>query len=315
MNTILCLSAFLAIGVFAVFLGIDLLISNRRVDLNRSMDGFAPSPPDAQPVPPPSLRAGPTLPISPKGLRERIARDLARAGLQVTSTEYLLANLLTILLGLLVGFALFRGNPILILLCAIPGIVAPKLYLRYLQGKRLEEFVAKLGSTLSLIANALRSGYGLSAAFETVSKEAAPPISTEFGRVIREVALGLSMQDALANLLRRNPSIDLELVIMAININRQVGGNLAETLDQISTTIRERTRLVSEVSALTAQQRFTAGILTFLPPLLAGVLFIINRDYVAVLWETNCGLAMLGIGATLMVLGYFGIRRILAIHY
>ena len=154
------------------------------------------------------------------------------------------------------GFALpALQNPIVLLVGAVIGFFLPRWYVRRRQGKRLNQFNKQLPDTITLIANALRAGSSFLQAIELVVREARPPISTEFQRVIREVNLGLPFEQALENLVRRVKSEDLELMVTAISIQYQVGGNLAEILDSIAFTIRERVRIKGEIRTLTAQQR------------------------------------------------------------
>jgi len=310
------LSLTFAIGMFLLFLGLDLIVSSRDRSLAKRLDIYKQAS-TSTPATPKTGRAKSAVSsrFASESFQRQLAAELARADLPITVTEYVIANLLLMILAFVLGLVIFQSNLLLALILALGGFVAPRLYLRYLQNRRLEAFNNELPGTLVLLANSLRSGYGFSQAMETVAIEAAPPISIEFGRVNREVALGLSMDEALANLARRNPSLDLELVVMALNVNRQVGGNLSEILDQIAGTIRERVRLEEEIRTLTAQQRFTAGVLTFLPPIVGTIIYIINSGYIAMLWETTCGLSMLIAGAVFMAMGYLVIRRIMAVKF
>ncbi|MBI5031262.1 MAG: type II secretion system F family protein [Chloroflexi bacterium] len=314
MDLNLLLSIVFASGILLLFIGLDLLISSRTLPLDKRMSSYASKIATNQTV----SATKKTESDSPRALEnfhKDLTNELSRAGLPLTANEYTALMLMATLIGLLIGYALFRDFIILAILPAAVGFFAPRWYLRYLQDKRMAAFDNQLAGTLTLLANALRSGYAFSQAVETVASEAAPPTSIEFKRIGREVALGLSMDDALANLLRRNPSLDLELVVMAININRQTGGNLSEVLDQIASTIRERTRLVGELRSLTAQQRFTALILTMLPPSLMVFIYIANPTYLSLLWTNACGWVLLAVGATLMFIGYFVIRKIMAIKF
>ena len=166
----------------------------------------------------------------------------------------------------------------MLLVGAIIGFILPRWYVRRRQGKRLNPFNKQLPDTITLIANALRAGSSFLQAIELVVREARPPISTEFGRVIREVNLGLPFEQALENLVRRVKSDDLELMVTAISIQYQVGGNLAEILDSIAFTIRERVRIKGEIRTLTAQQRMSGYVVGFLPIGLAGFLFVIAPE-------------------------------------
>ena len=152
-------------------------------------------------------------------------------------------------------------------------------------------------------------------------REARPPISTEFARVIREVNLGLPFETALENLVRRVRSDDLELMVTAISIQYQVGGNLAEILDSIAFTIRERVRIKGEIRTLTAQQRMSGYVVAFLPIGLAGLLFVIAPGFLAPMMDADVaflgipvGMILIGIGAVMMFIGFMVIRRIVDIE-
>jgi tight adherence protein B len=160
----------------------------------------------------------------------------------------------------------------------------PSLYVRRAKNSRLRGFNNQLGDTITLLANSLRSGYSLLQSMEMVSREAPPPVSEEFRRVVQEVGLGLSTQDSLANLLRRVPSDDLDLMITAINIQHEVGGNLAQILDTIGHTIRERVRIKGEIRVLVAQQTISGYVVAALPIFLAVVLAFITPTFMAPLF-------------------------------
>src|SRR5690606_32429750 len=145
--------------------------------------------------------------------------------------------------------------------------------------RRLHAFENQLSDTLNLWVNALRSGYSVLQGMEAIATELPPPISREFERVVQEVRLGLSLEQALANLVRRMPSEDLDLIVTAINIQREVGGNLAEILDIISHTIRERVRMKGEIRTLTSQGRLTGWVIGLLPLILAFLVYSINPRY------------------------------------
>ena len=139
----------------------------------------------------------------------------------------------------------------------IVGFFGPRIYLGMRKSARLKAFDNQLGDALNLIVNSLRAGYSTTQALEVISNEMPSPISDEFGRVVLELQLGVSFDTAMANLLRRMPSPDMDLVITAMSVQREVGGNLAEVLDAISFTIRERVRIKGEIKTLTAQGRIT----------------------------------------------------------
>jgi tight adherence protein B len=162
--------------------------------------------------------------------------------------------------------------------------------------------------------NALRSGYSVLQSMEAIARDAPEPTATEFKRVVQEVQLGIDMEDALAHLLARVESEDLDLVITAVNIQREVGGNLAEILDVISHTVRERIKLKGEISVLTAQGRITGYLISGLPIILALFLYTINPQYMGNLFENRtCGWPMLGIALALIGMGFALVQKIVDI--
>ncbi len=250
--------------------------------------------------------------IAQQSFGQRMATELARADLRLTIAEYFLFNLASTLIGFLIALLLFRN--ILAIVGALLGFYFPRLYIGMRQRRRLVAFNNQLGDTITLLANSLRSGYSLLQSMETVAKELAPPVSEEFSRVVREIGLGLSNEEALNNLLRRVNSEDLDLMITAINVHHEVGGNLAEILETIGHTIRERVRIKGEIRTITAGQRFSGYVIALLPLGLGAFLFIYNPEYMSVLFTDQCGLAMLIMAALGMVIGFFIIRRIVAIE-
>ncbi len=310
MELTLILSALFAVGIALAFLGVDLTITSRNNALEKRIDTYAPVAGTRQD----QANQGGAGRIRSTRFGRQLQTELARADLPMTPAEYVLLNLLTILFGFLVGLYIL-ASPLLALIGALLGLVSPRLYVLYLQSRRRRAFNSELPGALVLLSNTLRAGYGLSQAMETVSKEVAQPISVEFGRVNREVALGLPIQQALENLVRRNPSLDLELVVTAINVNHETGGNLSDVLDRIAGTVRDRIRIAAEIHTITSQQRMTAAILALLPPTVGLLVFVVNPSYIASLWESTCGLLLLGSGVILMSLGYLIIRRILAVKF
>jgi len=203
----------------------------------------------------------------------------------------------------------------------VVGYWLPKFWLKRRQGKRLKAFNSGLADTIMLIANSLRAGSSFLQSVEMVVREAQPPISTEFARVIREVNLGLPLDDALANLSRRVKSDDLDLMTTAIAIHHTVGGNLAEILDTIAYTIRERVRIKGEIRTLTAQQRMSGYVVGFLPVALVLLLSVIAPTFMAPMLQKPpellglpAGVFILGIGGIMMLIGFVLIRRIVDIE-
>jgi len=244
---------------------------------------------------------------------QQLARDLARADLKITVGEYLVAVTVFACLGVLIGIAL--QNAVIGLVLLLAAIFLPRTYINRKRSTRLREFNNQLADTITLLANSLRAGYALLQAIELVSREARPPMSTEFERVVREVALGLSPEEALGNLVKRIQSDDLDLMVTAINVQREVGGNLAEVLDTISTTIRERVKLKGEIKVLTSQQQYSGYIIAGLPIALSLALFAINPTYMLRLFtETHwLGWCLVGTGLTMIIAGFFIILKIVNI--
>jgi len=255
-----------------------------------------------------------------------LSRDLARADLRLKVSEYLFiwaaAIVGTPVFMFLAGFALpaFQ-NPILLLVGAVLGFILPRWYVKRRQGKRINQFNKQLPDTITLIANALRAGSSFLQAIELVVREARPPISTEFARVIREVNLGLPFEAALENLVRRVRSDDLELMVTAISIQYTVGGNLAEILDSIAYTIRERVRIKGEIRTLTAQQRLSGYVVAFLPIGLTGFLFVIAPSFLQPMLDPAVnvagiptGIILIATGGVMMFIGFMFIRRIVDIE-
>jgi tight adherence protein B len=255
-----------------------------------------------------------------------LARELARADLRLKPSEYLFiwAGSTIGVPVLMVIFGFFfpaLHSPLALLIGGLIGFLIPRFWLGRRKGGRLNAFNKQLPDTITLIANALRAGSSFLQAIELVVRESRPPISTEFGRVIREVNLGLPFDQALENMVRRVRSDDLELMATAISIQHQVGGNLAEILDSISYTIRERIRIKGEIRTLTAQQRLSGYVVGFLPIALAGFLFIAAPGFMDPMFANPpaiaglpAGVIILCFGGFMMFIGFMLIRKIVDIE-
>jgi len=241
---------------------------------------------------------------------------LARADLKLTVAEFAALHVIAMMGGFVLGyFVLFSGDLIFSIVAAFIGFFIPRIYVGRTISKRLIAFETQLPDTLSLWVNALRSGYSVLQSMEAVAKDAPEPTRTEFKRVVQEVQLGIDMPDAFEHLLERVESPDLDLVITAVNIQREVGGNLAEILEVISTTIRERIKLKGEIRVLTAQGRITGYLISFLPIGLALFLNMINPGYMGELFNDRaCGWPILGVGLALIGIGSALIQKIVDIE-
>jgi tight adherence protein B len=243
---------------------------------------------------------------------EGIAKNLAQADIKLKPGEYV--ALIVILIIVLGALAYFLGGKSLISLGigVVVALILPGFYVRQQKGKRLQKFNDQLPDMLNLMVNGLRAGYSTVQAMEAVSKELPPPISTEFHRLVQEMQIGIPMEQALDNLFRRIPSEDLDLIIAAINVQREVGGNLAEILDTISYTIRERVRIKGEIRVLTSQVVYSGRFLAMLPFILGAILWFINRPYMMLFFEDPkiCGMIMIGAILLMISAGYFAMTRV-----
>lgn len=244
---------------------------------------------------------------------DRIARELARADLKLKVAEYFALYVIAIILGALILGFLGGWHPVSFLIGAVLGAFAPRFYVKRQQRQRLNKFNDQLGDMLNLMVNGLRAGYSTMQAMEAVSKELPTPISDEFRRVVQEMQLGVPMETALDNLLRRIPSDDLDFVVTAINVQREVGGNLSEILDSISYTIRERVRIKGEIRVMTAQVRASGTLLSILPMGLALILWFMNPEYLLSFFEGPsplCGWGAIGLIIIMVAIGYFVMMKI-----
>lgn len=190
----------------------------------------------------------------------------------------------------------------------------PYFYLVYCRDKRLKKFDEQLPNALDLIGRGIRAGHALPSAIKMVADEMANPISDEFRVTFDEVNYGFSMQEGLTNLATRVPSTDLQYFVVAVLIQRETGGNLAELLDGISAMIRARQKLYGTIRVLSAEGKLSAWILTLLPIALAIVINVINPQFMEVLWKDEAGIKMITGVLILMILGIFWMRKIIKIR-
>ncbi len=242
-----------------------------------------------------------------------LTEDLARAGLNITAPEYLLIRIGAVALGALIGLFRFGFSAGPIILGAV-GFVVPPLIVTFMQRRRQTLFNDQLTGMLQLLSNSLKTGYAIDRALETVAAKSQPPVSTEFERVTTEITLGTSVEDALSALLLRINSPDLEFIVTAILLHVRVGGNLAEVLDTISDTLRDRLQTKRDMSVLTAQSRASASIITGLPILLALGLYVFVPGYYAPMTSSWIGYVLLGFAGLMILVGNLLIRRMTALE-
>jgi len=251
--------------------------------------------------------------VTKRGFGADLQTDLARADVKLRVSEFMVLSVISVL-GFFAIAQIIFGTPLLGLVFGIIGFFVPRIYLSIRKGKRLNAFNDQLGDTITLLANSLRSGYTIVQSMKTVAEQLPDPMASEFHRVTQEIALGLHYEEALNNMLRRMPSDDLDLLITAVNIQGRVGGNLAEILDTIGHTIRERVRIKGEIRVLTAQQMISGYVLTGLPIALGLVLYGINKSYMGRMFTDPCGWIMIGVALMMIVIGFLVIRKIVNIE-
>ena len=234
--------------------------------------------------------------------RVTLADRLSRAGLRFTSSEFLLIEIALTASMAVLGLLVFGFGPSVFLLGGF-GAVAPILYLNSRQGARQVAFDSQLANTVTLLSNSLKTGYSLIQALDTIAKKSASPVSDEFERVVSAVQFGSSVEDALAQLVERVQNPDLDFIVIAILLHRKVGGNLAEILDNIGDTIRERVRMKREMSVVTAHARASSRVISSLPVILASLMYMITPRYFQPMLSSPIGWAMIVIAIFLVVAG------------
>ena len=253
------------------------------------------------------------------GMGPALARDLERAGMPMTAAEYALICLALGMAAFVIGA--WRGGslvglpgPLVGLAAAVPAAYAPIIYLRFQAGSRVKRLGDQLPGVLTLLVGALRAGYGLPQALAMLAEQVPPPASVEFGRVMRAISLGMPVPRALGQMADRVDSDDLALMVTAIGVQYELGGNLAQTLETISETVRDRIKLKREIGTMTAQQRLTGYVLAALPFLLGVAIYFLNPEYIMRLFAPG-RIRILPVAAVVMMgLGFLAINKIVDIE-
>jgi tight adherence protein B len=290
--------------------------------LEQFVGGGAPAGQGAQPNKAADMIESVDQAVSKSERGSKIARDLARADLKLRVVEFIGLKIVAGAVGALLGAVLGRADTMAMTGAAVLGFVVflfiPDIYVNSRAKGRVKAFNNQLGDTISMMANALRGGYAFLQTMDLVAREAPKPTSDEFRRVVQEVGLGRTTEDALNNLQRRVPSEDLDLLVTAVNIQHEVGGNLAQILDTIGHTIRERVRIKGEIQTLTAQGRISGYVITALPILLAGYIQLVNPEYMAPMFtfgfppDAWCCLPVTSL--VMIAIGYWAIMKIVDIE-
>lgn len=252
-----------------------------------------------------------------RGGGEKIKESLARADLKLTVGEFLMLRIGTAVLGAGLGYiagltnSLITGMPIPFAVAGtFLGYKAPPFWVGRRASGRLNAFNNQLPDTVVLLANGLRSGNSVAQAMALASREAPPPTNAEFARVVAEMSLGIPPEEALANMVRRVPSEDLDMMVTAMNVSAEVGGNLAEVLEKIGETIRQRVRLKGDIATLTAQQQGAGYIVSILPVLIGIVLFLLNGKYMKPMFSGFPYLCMPICAGVMIFIGFIAMKGI-----
>lgn len=249
-----------------------------------------------------------------RGFAELFEQKLKRAGTNISGSKFVAFHIISVVIVTLVVFLLTK-NFLITLPVVLFIILSPFLIINFKTGQRIKKFNEQLPDTLQLVEGALKAGYSLNQSLGMVINETKPPISDEFRMTMNEIRMGLPEKDALDNMAKRINSDLFNWVVLAVNIQRDVGGNLAEIMDIIANTIREKDRVLRQIKALIAEGKLSAYVLIGLPIILGVVLSILNREYISVLFTTKIGILMIFLAAGLMIAGILWIMRIIKIDY
>lgn len=227
---------------------------------------------------------------------------IQQSHVKIRPEEYLLASFVS---GLVVFAFLFVLNSSIVLsfIASLIGLFIPRYYLRMQSRKRQKELNKQLPQALNLLANGLRAGFSFTQALSVASRDLGNPISEEFSKILRDNRLGKSLEAALENFAERNPNPDIEMLTTAVFIQRQVGGNLADILDSLAKTIRERMQLQAEIKTMTAQGRISAWVVGLLPFAMGFILYVLNPEYMGVLFTTTIGLFLVSGALVILIVG------------
>jgi tight adherence protein B len=239
---------------------------------------------------------------------------LVESGLKMTVGTFVLATLVT---GGGVAVLVWMVFHVLVAAIAfgLVAAIAPFAYVRFKRTKRLQMFEEQFPEAIDLIARALRAGHALTTGLGMVAEEIPAPVGEEFKRLYDEQNFGMSLPDAMREMAKRVPVLDARFFVTAVLTQREAGGNLSEVLDNLSSVMRERFKLKRQIRVASAHGRISAWVLSFLPPALAGVLFLLSPNFMKVLWEDPWGVQLLLVAMTLQLVGSFIISRLVRIEY
>ena len=294
-------------GLTAVVLG---ALPNNRLPMARRRPGSAPQGSGLQKV---ATVATETVDKFMRGRSGSLDALLEEAGVTTPAKDLIVIVGAAALAGFAVGLVL--QQPAIGLLLALMCPVAGRMLLSMLADRRRKAFGGQLDEILQMMAGSLRAGYSLPQAVATISQEAGDPVAQEFARVTNETRVGRSMMDSLDDLARRMRNEDFYWITQAIGINREVGGNLADVLDNVGNTIRQRTQMKRQVAALAADGKLSAIILMLLPFVVTLFLFFLSPTYIMKLFAEPLGWAMVAAGAIMLGLGGFWLSKVINLKY
>ena len=252
-----------------------------------------------------------------RNLTERIELDLQRADMRLSVSEFVALRIFLGLVGAAVAMLFFGSqgiNLLFVLIAAFIGYKLPVFKMKMAQGGRLKKINEQLLEALTMLSSSLRAGFGLMQGMDLLAREMPHPMSTEMRRFIQDINVGSSTEEALLNLSKRCGSADVDIVTTAMIIQQQTGGNLAEILDNVNETMRERVRIRGEIKTLTTQQAMSGWVIGLLPPVVGLFIFLINPEYMKPLYSQTVGYAMLGGAAFMEFVGVMIIKKIIAIE-
>ena len=245
---------------------------------------------------------------------KKLENDLAMSGILIRPSEFLLFWFVLAIVPSTMVFML-GGNIIFSIILLIFGLLTPPLYVNKKRTKRVELFEQQLIDAISIMSSCLKAGLTFQQALVSISTEMPNPISEEFGRVVKELKLGSSIETSLTRLSEKIGSQNFMMIVSAILIQRQTGGNLSEILTSISGTIKERFKIKNEIKVLTATARTSGLVVGLMPVVIIFVFLLFNPDYVTIFFKSNLGIAMVVVAIVMEVIGYLVIRKIVNIKF
>ena len=315
-------SVVIAVAVFALAMTLLSMDHDKRSDLEKRLTGYAGSEVDAEMEGGTAATADTSIMqdmvsltgrvAERMGILNRVEDKLEQADLPLRPPEAFFLYLAIIVLSVVVPMVLF--GPIAALILLLVAVSFPVMYLEMRRKKRLRRFEMQLPDVLNLLSGSMRAGFSFAQGLEAVAEEASEPSRRELQRAYAESRLGRPIEDALEDSAERMHSIDLKWAVMAIRIQREVGGNLAELLDTVATTMTERERMRHEVLSLTAEGRMSAWVLGIFPVVFAVVLYVIQPQYMSTLFSSPMGVMAVVVSVVMAGLGFLWLRKIMAIE-